>query len=252
MLNIVIPMAGKGSRFQQAGYIDPKPLIKVNGIEMIRLVIDNLTPNCAHRFIFLCLQEHIYKYKVDEKLKEWCPNSVIVPVNEVTEGAACTVLLAEKYINSEDSLMIANSDQWVDIDINEYLNTFNDLSIDGLIMTMKANDSKWSFVRFDENKNIIEVVEKEVVSDEATVGIYNFRYGKDFVYAANNMIERNFRVNGEFYVAPAYNELISMGKRVAIFNIGEEFNGMYGLGIPDDLNKFITSDICSKALSNFR
>lgn len=246
MLNIVIPMAGKGSRFASAGYEDPKPLIKVNGIEMIRLVIGNLKPDCDHRFIFMCLQEHINKYSVDKKLEKWCPGCIVIPVKEVTEGAACTVLLAEEYINTNDPLMIANSDQWVEIDINEYLKSGE--NSDGLIMTMKADDPKWSFVRFGEDGKVCEVVEKQVVSDEATVGIYNFAHGKDYVAYAHKMIDANLRVNGEFYVAPVYNQMIAKKGKIAIYNIGTDTEGMYGLGIPEDLNNFLTLDVCKKAI----
>lgn len=246
MLNIVIPMAGRGSRFAKAGYADPKPLIKVNGVEMIRLVVGNLKPNYDHRFIFMCLQEHIDLYQVDKKLASWCPGCVVVPVKEVTEGAACTVLLAEKYIDDENPLMIANSDQWVDIDINDYLDALKDS--DGLIMTMKADDPKWSYVGFDEQGTVSKVVEKQVVSDEATVGIYNFARGCDYVAYAKQMIDKNLRVNGEFYVAPVYNQMIEENKKLVIYNIGTEAKGMYGLGIPEDLNYFLTLEQCKKAI----
>ena len=246
MLNIVVPMAGRGSRFSDAGYKDPKPLINVKGKEMIRLVIGNLKPECEHRFIFMCLQEHIKNYNVDKKLQEWCPGCSVIPVKEVTQGAACTVLLSEEYINTDDPLMIANSDQWVDIDINKYLSAGKDA--DGLIMTMKASDPKWSFVRFDQNERVCEVVEKQVVSDEATVGIYNFAHGKDFVKYARKMIDQELRVNGEFYVAPVYNQMISDKGKIVIYNIGTDTKGMYGLGIPDDLNHFLKLEVCQKAL----
>lgn len=246
MLNIVIPMAGRGSRFSEAGYKDPKPLIKVEGKEMIRLVIGNLRPACEHRFIFLCLQEHIDRYQVDEKLKKWCPGCIVVPVKEVTEGAACTVLLAEQYINNDDPMMIANSDQWVDICIDDYLNS--EKVAEGLVMTMKANDPKWSYVRFDKNGKACEVIEKQVVSDEATVGIYNFKHGRDFVHYAHKMIDENLRVNGEFYVAPVYSQMINEGKPISIYNIGTDTEGMYGLGIPNDLKRFLALDVCKKAI----
>jgi dTDP-glucose pyrophosphorylase len=250
MLNIVIPMAGRGSRFQKEGYELPKPLIPVLGKPMIQVVINNLRPKQAHRFIFICLQEHIDKYQVDEKLKRWAgDNTEILTVNQVTEGAACTVLLAKSFINNTEPLMIANSDQWVDIDINDYLNAMDKANADGMIMTMWANDPKWSFVRFNEQGEIIEVIEKEVVSNEATVGIYNYKQGKDFVSAAERMIAKNFRVNGEFYVAPAYNEMIALGKKLIVYNIGKEANGMYGLGIPADLKLFESLPISRKALN---
>lgn len=249
MLNIVIPMAGRGSRFQKAGFTLPKPLIPIHGQPMIRLVIQNLRPDCDHRFIFLCLEEHVKTYKIDQGLRAWSPNCEIVLVDAVTEGAACTVLLAKDFINNDDALMIANSDQWVDLDINDYLRFMETSSADGLIMTMTADDPKWSFVRFNEQREICEVVEKEVVSDEATVGIYNYRRGKDYVEAAEAMIARDFRVNGEFYVAPAYNEMIAKNMKVEYYNIGSEASGMYGLGIPTDLEKFESLSISQTAIS---
>jgi len=249
MLNIVIPMAGRGSRFQKEGYDLPKPLIPVLGSPMIELVIHNLKPQIPHRFIFLCLKEHLDQYHIDQKLLSWAPGSEIVVVDQVTEGAACTVLLAKKLINNTDALMIANSDQWVDLNINDYLQFMDQEHADGLIMTMWADDPKWSFVRFDDKNNVTEVVEKEVVSNEATVGIYNYREGRLFVEAAESMIGKNFRVNNEFYVAPAYNEMIRDGKKIAVYNIGKEADGMYGLGIPTDLKKFENLPVSTKAIA---
>ena len=241
-------MAGRGSRFSSAGYELPKPLIPVHGHPMIRLVINNLRPRQPYRFIFLCLKEHIEKHGIGSQLKIWEPGCEIVIVDRVTEGAACTVLLAKKLINNGDSLMIANSDQWVDTDINSYLDNMDTLNLDGLIMTMWADDPKWSFVRLDGQDRVKEVVEKKVISNEATVGIYNFRRGADFVAAAEKMIEKGLRVNGEFYVAPVYNELISSGQIIGYYNIGSVGAGMYGLGIPDDLNLFINSPVSAKAV----
>jgi dTDP-glucose pyrophosphorylase len=242
-------MAGLGSRFANVGYELPKPLIPVNGHPMIRLVVQNLRPKQPHRFIFLCLKDHIEKYKVDLLLKDWEPSCQIVVVDQVTEGAACTVLLAKDMINNNDSLMIANSDQWVDVNINTYLETINAMSFDGLIMTMWADDPKWSFVSLDTQGHVTEVVEKEVISNEATVGIYNFGKGADFVAAAEKMIEKGARVNGEFYVAPVYNELIAQGQTIGYFNIGKVGDGMYGLGVPEDLDMFISLPVSDKAVS---
>lgn len=237
MLNIVIPMAGRGSRFKEAGYIEPKPFIDVNGEYMIELVVRNISPKCEHRFIFLCLKEHLESYTVAEKLNKLSENIEIISVDHVTEGAACTVLLSKEFINSDEPLMIANSDQYVDIDINDYLAQAD--KYDGMIMTMTADDPKWSFIRIDNENHVSEVREKEVISNEATVGIYNFTHGKDFVKYAQDMIEKNERVNGEFYVAPAYNAMIKSGKTVSYYNIGAVGAGMYGLGTPNDLNEFL-------------
>lgn len=247
MLNIVVPMAGYGSRFQKAGFKLPKPLIPVHNQPMIRVVINNLRPACEHRFIFLCLKEHVQSYGVDQNLRRWAKNCEIVLVDAVTEGAACTVLLAKHLINNSEPLMIANSDQWIDVDINDYLAFTQSSGVDGAIMTMWAEDPKWSYVRFNSEGIPCEVVEKEVVSNEATVGIYNYRRGADFVEAAEQMIAKNFRVNGEFYVAPAYNEMLEKGMKIACYNVGSECNGMYGLGIPYDLEKFESLAISHKA-----
>ena len=251
MLNIVVPMAGAGSRFAKAGFKIPKPLIPVRDVPMIRLVIANVRPQRDHRFIFIAQEAHDIEYGISDQLKQWAgENSAIVLVNGLTEGAACTVLAAEHLIDSNDSLMIVNSDQWVDVDIDDYLQQA-DSDPDGLIMTMQASDPKWSFVGLDERRLVTHVVEKEVISDMATVGIYNFTRGKNFVSAAKAMIAADERVNGEFYVAPVYNRLIDQGAKVGIFSIGSEANGMYGLGIPKDLELFLDLPVCDKALAPF-
>lgn len=247
MLNIVIPMAGAGSRFAREGYKDPKPLIPINGVPMIRVIINNLRPKEDHRFIFVCQQAHIEAYGLNEKLTTWAPGCKIIGLNGLTEGAACTVLAAREYFDNKDPLMIANSDQYIDVDINDYLLEMHCKDLDGLIMTMRANDPKWSFVGLDDQNLVTQVVEKEVISDEATVGIYNFKKGSDFVRAADEMIANNLRTNNEFYVAPAYNKLFGAGKRIGIFNIGGEANGMYGLGIPSDLDLFVNLPLHKKA-----
>ncbi len=249
MINIVLPIAGRGSRFAEAGFELPKPLIPVHGIPMIEVVVNNIRPKCEHRFIFVALKEHLDHLGMKETLNRIAPGCIIIPVTEVTEGAACTVLLAREFINNHDQLMLANSDQWVDIDINNYLNEIDKQNADGLIMTMWADHPKWSYVGFDNKGFVNNVVEKQVISNEATVGIYNFKRGLDFVKAADQMIAKDLRVNNEFYVAPAYNEMIVKGAKNVIFNVGKEYNGMYGMGIPSDLDKFVQNPISQKILN---
>lgn len=227
-------MAGAGSRFANAGYRDPKPLINIKSTPMIKAVIENLSPAEDHRFIFICQSDHVKNYNLIDKLNEWAPGCIIIEINGVTEGAACTVLKAREYIDNNNPLMIANSDQFIDTDINKYIKSMKANDLDGLIMTMKANDPKWSYIGI-KNGLVDIVVEKEVISNEATVGIYNFKYGKDYVSAADEMIKKDLRVNNEFYVAPTYNHLISKKANIGYYNIGSERNGMYGLGIPEDL-----------------
>lgn len=249
MLNIVLPIAGRGSRFAVAGYSQPKPLIPVHGLPMIAAVVRNVRPSCGHRFIFVALAEHLEHAGMREALTLASPGCEIVPVDRVTEGAACTVLLARQFIDSGDPLMLANSDQWVDVNIDDYLASMERQRADGLIMTMRADDPKWSFVGLGQGRCVTRVVEKEVISNEATVGIYNFRRGCDFVRGAESMIARNLRVNNEFYVAPVYNELIEEGARIGVYNVGREGAGMYGLGIPSDLESFLADPISLRAVA---
>ena len=241
MLNIVVPMAGRGSRFVKEGYQMPKPLIDIYGHPMIEYVTRNIRPLCEHRFIYICQEEHLEKYGLEGELRRIAPGCVIIPINYITEGAACTVLLAEKYIDNTDPLMIANSDQYVDMNIDVYLQALGDY--DGLIMTMPADDPKWSFIKYNSQGLVTLVREKEVISDQATVGIYNYSHGCDFVRYADQMINRNIRVNNEFYVAPVYNEMIEAGKRIIYNDIGV---AMHGLGVPQDLKAFMELDLCKE------
>lgn len=248
MLNIVVPMAGRGSRFAKEGYALPKPLIPLRGYPMIQVVIQNLRPSVPHRFHFLILREHDETYGLAEKLRSWAPGCAIIYVDKVTEGAACTVLLARDAIDNASPLMIANCDQYIDASIDTYLNDMD--GADGLIMTMWADDDKWSFVRRDASGRVVEVIEKVVVSDEATVGIYNFARGSDFVRCADSMIAADERVNGEFYVAPVYNALADEGATIRCHSIGKVGAGMHGIGVPDDLTAFEASEISKKAVAN--
>jgi NDP-sugar pyrophosphorylase family protein len=252
MLNIVIPMAGLGSRFAQQGYDLPKPLIPVLGVPMIRLVIANIAPARPHRFVFICQKKHVEAYRLRGELLDWAPGSVVIEIDGLTEGAACTVLCARDAIQSDDPMMIANSDQYVEVDIDDYLAAQDQPGVDGLIMTMRADDPKWSFAELDAKGDVRRVVEKQVISPHATVGIYNFKKGSDFVRAADEMIARNDRVNGEFYVAPVYNELAGWGRRIRTYEIGSEGQGMHGLGIPSDLEKFLASPVSERATAGLR
>ncbi len=247
MLNIVIPMAGRGSRFAEQGFTLPKPLIPVHGVPMVKVVIENLKPVVPHTFTFICQEAHLAEHDLGAKLKRWAPGANVIAIDRVTEGAACTVLLAERIIDSDNPLMIANCDQYIDVNIDAYLGEMNRKKLDGLIMTMKASDNKWSFVGFDASGRVDRVVEKQVISDEATVGVYNFRRGRDFVAAAKQMIAKNLRTNNEFYVAPTYNQLVEDGATLGVYSVGSLGHGMYGLGVPEDLELFEALPISHRA-----
>ena len=232
-LNILIPMAGAGSRFEQAGYTFPKPLIEVNGKPMIQVVVENL--NIDANYIYVVQKLHREKYNLDTMLNLITPGCKIVEVDGLTEGAACTALLAKDYINSDSPLFFANSDQFVEWDSNEFMYKMQESNCDGGIVTFKATHPKWSFAKIDDNGFVTEVAEKNPISDNATVGYYYWKYGSDFVKYAEQMIERNIRVNNEFYVCPVFNQAIEDCKKIRIF----ESSKMWGLGTPEDLNFYL-------------
>jgi HAD superfamily hydrolase (TIGR01509 family) len=232
-LNVVIPMAGAGSRFEQAGYTFPKPLIDVMGNPMIQMVVENL--NIDATFTFIVQKSHREKYNLDTLLNLITPNCNIVEVGGVTEGAACTVLLAKEFINNDSPMILANSDQWLDWDSNEFMYKMNESNCDGGIVTFTATHPKWSFAKVNEYGYVTEVAEKNPISNTATVGVYYWKMGSDFVKYAEQMIQNDVRVNGEFYVAPVFNEAIGDGKMIRTHHI----NRMLGTGTPEDLDTFI-------------
>ena len=232
-MNVLIPMAGAGSRFQQAGYTFPKPLIDVEGKPMIQVVADNL--NIDATFIYVVQKEHREKYNLDTLLNLITPNCKIVEVDGLTEGAACTTLLAKEFINNDAPLVMANSDQFVEWDSNEFMYKMIEQKVDGGIVTFKATHPKWSFAKVDEYGYVTEVAEKNPISDIATVGVYYWAKGSDYVKYAEQMIEKNVRVNNEFYVCPVFNEAIGDGKKIKTFNIDK----MWGLGTPEDLKYYL-------------
>lgn len=232
-LNVLIPMAGAGSRFEMMGYSFPKPIIEVKGKPMIQVVVENL--NMEANFIFIVQKKHNEKYHIDSMLKLISPNCKIVEVDGITEGAACTALLAKEFIDNENPLFFANSDQFVIWDSNEFMYKMNESDADGGIVTFNSNHPKWSFAKIDKYGFVTEVAEKNPISNIATVGFYYWKHGYDFVKYAEKMIENDTRVNNEFYVCPVFNEAISDGKKIKTYQAQE----MWGLGTPEDLNYFL-------------
>lgn len=232
-LNVLIPMAGAGSRFEQAGYTFPKPLIDINNKPMIQVVVENLSLEA--NYIFVVQKSHREKYNLDTLLKLIAPKCKIVEVDGITEGAACTALLAKEFIDNDQPLFFANSDQYVKWEPIEFMYEMQERDCDGGIVTFKSTHPKWSFAKVDEMGYVTEVAEKNPISDNATVGYYYWKKGSDFVKYAEKMIADDVRVNGEFYVCPVFNTAIEDGKIIRIFEAEE----MYGLGTPEDLNRFL-------------
>lgn len=232
-VNIVIPAAGLGSRFANAGYTFPKPLIDVNGKPMIQVVTENIAIN--GRFIFIVQESHYDKYNLKYLLNAIAPGCVIVKTNGLTEGSACSVLLAKEHIDNDDPLIIANSDQYLEWDPRQFLYTCMTEGVDGCISTFTNSHPKFSYARTDENGLVVEVAEKKVISNDATTGIYFWKKGSDCVKYTEQMIAKNIRVNGEFYNCPVFNEAIQDGQKIRAVPA----KSFWCLGTPEDLEHYL-------------
>lgn len=234
-MNIVMPMAGRGSRFAQIGIATPKPLIPVRGKPMYAWATDGLPLGRARRLIFICLAEHLTDLALAEDIKaryaQYDP--AIIALDEVTEGQACTVLTARRLIDNDDPLLIFNADTYCPTTLDQSLRDFG-APVDGVLDVFRAEGDKWSFARADEQGRVVETAEKRRISPWATTGLYYFRRGSDFVQHATAMIAANERSNNEFYVAPVYNRLIAAGGDVRINPVEQ----VWVLGTPEDLAHF--------------
>lgn len=241
-INVVIPMAGLGSRFSSEGYAKPKPFIDVMGEPMIVRVLNNLAIPDAFYYLIAREEHLIQEAELVKKIEEQYPVKFI-GIGQLTEGTVCTVLFARQYINNDIPLLIANSDQIIDADINKFINDSIKRDLDGSILTFidEEQNPKWSFAEVDSDGFVVRVKEKEAISNIATVGIYLFTRGKDFVNGSIDMIINNDRVNNEFYTCPVYNYLVKTNKKIGVFNI--EFSEMHGIGTPVDLSKFLSSKL---------
>jgi dTDP-glucose pyrophosphorylase len=231
---VLVLMAGNGTRFSKAGYTAPKPLIEFLNKTMIEHVLDSVNINAD--YVFLVQQNHIDEFQIDQRLNAIKPNSTIVSTGGgVTEGAACSALLAKAHIDNNRPLFLLNSDNILDWNAAKVTDAYLQSESDGFIAVFRDSDPKWSFAKLDEHGNVIQVAEKNPISDLATAGLYGWKKGSSFVKAAEQMIEKNIRVNNEFYVAPVYNENVLMGEKITVGFVDK----MHGVGTPEDLNIYL-------------
>ena len=208
---------------------------EISLLDLLQVVVDNL--NIDATFIYVVQKSHREQYNLDTLLNLITPNCKIVEVDGITEGAACTTLLAKEYIDNDQPLVMANSDQFVEWDSNEFMYKMQETNSDGGIVTFTATHPKWSFAKIDEKGLVIEVAEKKVISDKACAGIYYFRHGNEYIESVVMMIAKNIRTNNEFYIAPAYNELIAGLGNVSVYEV--DVNKKHMLGTPYELEIFL-------------
>ena len=225
-LKLIMPMAGLGSRF--SGYGVPKPLIDVAGKPMFVRSVESIRLEFAQK-IFLTA----YQHRMAPTIKQYYPDAVVIEIDELTEGTACTLQYAREYWQDGSSIFVSNCDQVVDYDPEEFYRVRNN-NKDGAIAVFEDPElnPKWSFAACDDDMQVTRVAEKDPISKWATVGHYYWRDGRVFETAVDNMIREDARVNGEFYTAPSYNYM--PGRSIEAYTV----NKMQGTGTPEDLDEF--------------
>ena len=231
MLNVLVPMAGKGKRFRDAGYSQPKPMISIAGKPMIDWALKSLGGlTMPHRFIFIALEDDL-----NAGLETLLANrGKVVPIPNVTEGAVNTTLCAENFIANDDPLVIANCDQYLEWDFQTFINTAQ--GFDCSVVVFESENPHHSYIEARGNE-IVKVKEKEIISSLACGGIYFYRSGLDYIAGAKKLIESNERTNGEFYITPVFNKLIELNKKITYFKIPNKNKHM--LGTPEEVQDFL-------------
>ena len=234
-MNIIMPMAGLGKRLSNLDYDKPKPLIEILGKMVVEWSIETIGLN--GNFIFCCRDEHIKKFKLDQKLKDIVPNCTIVPINYNTEGTAQTILEARKFIDNDEELFISDSDHYMVWNSDSFEKEIRNQNFDAcaLVFPDEQDSNRLSYVKVNENGFLAEATEKIPISKIAVAGMHYYKKGSDFVKYAKIMIDKNIRFNNEFYVTPVYNELILDGKKVTTFPVIKK----WALGSPDEIKKFV-------------
>lgn len=231
---LIIPMAGRGSRYANVGYTTPKPLIEINGKPMLYHAFQSVKDVPYEKVIFIALKEHEQTYGVSKLIKEQIVTDFeLILLDDVTEGQLCTVLTASHYFQPNQSILIAASDSYIESNIAEEVKNTN---ADGLISVINLPGEQWSFAKTDETGRVIEVAEKTRISDYASTGIYYFRDAKHFEQYAQQLIQQKETTKGEYYIMPLYNKLIAKGAQIELSHT----KAMWDMGTPEAKLKFET------------
>ncbi len=235
----LILFSGDDKAFKESGYLYPKNLTEINGTPMIENVLKgfgSIIENCD-QLLLTMRQNEIDKYHTSQVARLLYPEAKIVSVPNIAQGAACAVLLAASDIDNDEELVVMNGDIIIEEMLMPAIEDFRKRDLDGGAITIESVHPRWSFVKCDEDGYMIEAAEKRPISKNATVGIYYYKHGKDYVEAAKNMIRKDACVNGIFYICPAFNELILMQKKLGIYMINRENN--YSLANPDGVEAYL-------------
>jgi len=231
---VIMPMAGRGSRYVNKGYTTPKPLIEVAGKPMFVWALESLKDIEVSLLIIVSLEEHEKDYQLNEKIATvWHNKFQLILLKSVTEGQLCTVMAAKDYLNTNEDLLILSSDTFVESNIGEEI-LKTKKNVDGIISVFNLSGDQWSFAKVDNFGNVIEVAEKSRISDYASTGLYYFTKASEFLQISKEIINANVKTKGEFYIMPVYNYLIGKNKKVRI----SIANQMWDMGTPESKSLF--------------
>ena len=237
-MQYLIPAAGRGSRFADAGFEKPKPLIELHGIPLIVWVLANFDYQVNDSINIVVQRDSFDTLSLEKFISALPIKPNFIYLEEITDGAARTVLHATNFLDPKLPMIVANSDQYVSVSLQNYVKLASNQEFDGCILTMKASSNKWSYISVNKDDQVSQVIEKLEISNEATVGVYSWRNVENFMTSFESMVSADDRVNGEFYLAPTYNYLINKGQKISYLNIGEIDLNVHGLGTPEDFAKF--------------
>lgn len=229
-MKVVVPMAGRGSRFANKGFATPKPLISVAGKPMLFWALQSLESLVYQDLILIILREHEEAFHVVDQVKSWLPEKSIhaVLLEDVTEGQLCTVLAAEQHLD-ESPVLIAASDTYIPTQLGTWLAQYPS-DTKGVISTINLPGERWSFAKTEKNSHLVkEVAEKHRISDHCSTGLYYFSSGKVLKSRGEAMIQNQETTKGEYYVIPVYQKMIEAGEPVYIAPEKE----MWDMGTPE-------------------
>ena len=236
-MNIVIPAAGRGERFTAGGFTVPKPIIDVNGKPMLQAAVESLGLDGQYIFIVYDYENEEFNARIKKAIYDSCKNPKIIKINYTTHGPAASALMAKELINNDESLVITNCDQIMKWSARQFHEATENRHIDGLVVTYDNSTPKNSYVKLDEFGWAEEFAEKKVISNYSLNGIHYWSKGKSFVDSAEAMINKNIRVNNEFYISETYNQLIHVGYNIGIHHISAHQH--CAIGTPEDLKRYI-------------